>query len=259
MTTNGSSSGISAVEVCIAKVMVSNSFERVVLTAHRALRAVLDLRKESLCECERDKNSRAADEFNKIFGTKVDKQIYGNKTALMIMQDGLRRISAIHDQMIRMGDDGKMTCYYLNNTICGGFTARVNGNLDKNYSVFIAQKFLGLNVTGSESQVGVLCHEMSHFVRAGEGGINGGMGTGDLNANGEDAFLTAEGHKKAAKQMVYMHSRDVFRSAYNIERYFEISLDNNTLSNISKAVEDDMKKELKIIQDDTPPPTPEKN
>lgn len=256
MAKNGSSSGQSGVRVCVAEVMVSNAFERVVLTAHRAQRIVLDLREKSLSECEKDKYGKEASEFNKIFGSKVDKKIHGDTTALMIMQDGLRRIRTLHDQMIREDSDGKLTCYYLNNTVCGNFTARVNENIDRDYKIFIAHKFLNLAVTGENSQVSTLCHEMSHFARTGEGGINGGMGTGDLNASGKDAFLSEEGHKAAAIQMVNKHSENVFHSAYNIEKYFESLLDENTLSQISKAVEEDMKKRLIIIQDNTPPPPP---
>ncbi len=255
MAKKGNSSRQSAVGMCVARIEVSNSFERIALTAHRATEVILELRDKSLSECEKNKNSKDADEFKKIFGTEVDKEIYDGTTALIVMQDGLRRLRAIHDKMIRADNNGKMTCYYLNNTICGNFTARVNGNVDRDYSIFIAQKFLNLDVTGVNSQVATLCHEMSHFVKTGKDGVNGGMGTGDLNASGEEAFLSGESHKIAASQMVNMHSKNVFRSAYNIERYFEISLDNNTLSEISKAVENDMKKELIIIQDDTPPPS----
>ncbi|QLN17387.1 hypothetical protein HVZ29_00525 [Escherichia coli] len=254
MAGNGSSEGQTAVQVCISDVMVSNAFERMILIAHRAQGIILKMREKSLIECVKNKNGAESREFESIFGVRADKKIKGDVTALMIMQDGVRRIKSIHTQMIRAGKDGKMTCYYLNNTICGGFSARVNEFLDRDYKIYIAHKFIGINVTGSNSQVGILSHEMSHFTRTGIGGINGGMGTGDLNANGEEAFLSEKGHIAAANEMVRNHSKRVFNSAYNIERYFEVPLNNVLLSEITEVVEDDMKKELKIITDNTPPP-----
>lgn len=257
MASNGSSNGITAVEICVSDVMVSNAFERKILIAHRAQGHVLEMREKSLIECGKNKNGTESREFENIFGVRVDKKIKGDNTALMIMQDGVRRIKSIHAQMIRADKDGKMTYYYLNNTVCGGFSARVNGALDRDYKIYIAQKFIGINITGSNSQVGILSHEMSHFTRAGIGGVNGGMGTGDLNSKGERAFLSEAGHKAAADDMVRNHSKYVFNNAYNIERYFEVPLGNDLLSEIAETVENDMKKELIIITDNTPPPPPE--
>lgn len=56
--------------------------------------------------------------------------------------------------------------------------------------------------------------------------------------------------------MVNSHSKSVFNSAYNIERYFEIPLDKDILSQISKDVKEDMKEKIIIIPDYTPPPPP---
>lgn len=227
MAKNGSSENKTAVEKCVSDIMISNEFKRKILIAHRAQDIILEMREKSLMECKNNKNGKDANEFNKIFGIKTDKKITEDMTALMIMQDGVKRIRALHDQMIRFDENGILTCYYLNNTVCGGFTARVNELSDRNYKIYIAHKFINLEVTGKNSQVGTLCHEMSHFARAGVGGINGGMGTGDLNANGEDAFLSKQGHIDAADEMVNKHSKRVFNSAYNIERYFEVLLDKN--------------------------------
>ncbi|HCM1919178.1 TPA: hypothetical protein N3A33_005266 [Salmonella enterica subsp. salamae serovar 28:r:e,n,z15] len=69
------------------------------------------------------------------------------------------------------------------------------------------------------------------------------MGTGDLNASETEAFLSEEGHKIESIQMVNKHSESVFHSTYNIEKYFENLLDDNTLSQVCKAVEEDLKKD----------------
>lgn len=98
-------------------------------------------------------------------------------------------------------------------------------------------------MTGENSQISTLCHEISHFARTGEGGVNGGMGTGDLNASGKEVFLSEDGHKIASIQMVNKHGESVFHCTYNIEKYFENLLDANTLSQVSKAVEEDLKKD----------------
>lgn len=58
------------------------------------------------------------------------------------------------------------------------------------------------------------------------------------------------------KKMVSQHNQAVFRSAYNVEKYFQIALNEEILIDINKSVEEDMSKDLKIKIDNKPPPPP---
>lgn len=248
------------VEICVAEVVITNKFKEMILRAHKAQEKVLEIREHSLEGWNKGGKEKEISEFYKIFGTKGDELIGDDdetkQTALLIMQDGIKRIKTIHNQMFRYDKDGVLTCHYINNTACGNFTARVNEFIDKDYHIFIAGKFKDKPLCGVDSQVSTLCHEMSHFCKTGKGGIGGGMSTHDMNAQGKPAFMSADAHLAAAKKMVSQHNQAVFRSAYNVEKYFQIALNEEILIDINKSVEEDMSKDLKIKIDNNPPPPP---
>ena len=247
----------SNVEVCISNVIITNKFKEMMMKAHRAQEKVLQIRAQNLDEISYYSNKSERDEFEKIFGMKWDTVLERyNKTAKMVMLDGVERMKKIHREMIRLDENGVLTCYYINNTICGNFSAKVNSMIDRNYQVYIAGKFGKMKLLGRNSQVSTLCHEMSHFCMTGEGGMGGGMNTQDMNAQGQPAFLSESAHLDAAKIMVSRHDQRVFNSAYNIEKYFELTLDVSTFAEVKESVEQDMKKELRIIVDNSPPPSP---
>ncbi len=203
------------------------------------------------------------EEFKRIFGIDGvdsiqesiivgDKIIDNSKSAKELMQDGIERIKEINSQMIRIVG-GKRLCFYINNTICGNFFAVVDKYMDRNYEVNIAGKFFKASVFGKDSQVSTLCHEMSHFVKTGAGGITGGMNTDDLNKDGLPIDTTAKNHTDAADNFIKKKSPLVFKNAYNIERYFIISLDTKTQAEVNALVKKEMEKPLEIIVKTTPP------
>lgn len=254
-----SSRSASSVKHCVAEVQITNVFKEKVLLAHFAQQKILDVRLRNLSEWT--KNDK--EEFKKIFGLDGNKIIKKNitmngkviddsKEANMLMKDGIERIKKINSQMIRVVCE-KRLCFYINNTICGNFFAVVDKYRDRNYEIAIGGKFFNHSLFGKDSQVSTLCHEMSHFVESGLGGISGGMGTDDLNKDGLPIDASPTEHNNAANNFVRTHNPIVFRNAYNIERYFEISLDEKTLTEVYKTVKEEMMKPLEIIIKTTSP------
>ncbi|EAZ0462821.1 hypothetical protein OJ34_23655 [Salmonella enterica subsp. enterica] len=78
-------------------------------------------------------------------------------------------------------------------------------------------------VTGRDSRVSTLCHELSHLIIFKENGVYyGGMGTDDIIPNGVPD--TNENYTKHANSLVRKKSKKVFNNAYNIEKYFEVKI-----------------------------------
>ncbi|EKF7028628.1 hypothetical protein OZ500_004342, partial [Escherichia coli] len=89
------------VEICVAKVVITNKFKEMILRAHKAQEKVLEIRERSLEGWDKGGKEKEISEFYKIFGTKGDKLIGDDdetkQTALLIMQDGIKRIKTIHN------------------------------------------------------------------------------------------------------------------------------------------------------------------
>lgn len=120
--------------------------------------------------------------------------------------------------------------------------AKVKGEPQKDYEVEIGINFVGrkrkehsgnricMQVTGRDSRVSTLCHELSHIPKIYAYPEKGGIGAGDYDSHGvrqspfgedHDSY---EGHVAGANLLISKKSELVFDNAYNIERYFEIEL-----------------------------------
>lgn len=198
-------------------------------------------------------------EFYKIFGSRgeriieVEMSLRGDHhkvkmTAREVMQDCIRRLRWIKEKLTLDDfinniydpdnpNDSTNTTIPRDPSMPETFAAFVNNELVKEYKVHIGINFTGrikgkgirtcATVTGIDSRVSTLCHEMSHFVKIFNDPQHGGMGTSDYDLNGmkpktnTDNF-SAEQHNKGATTLVKQASECVFDNAYNIERYFEI-------------------------------------
>lgn len=197
-------------------------------------------------------------EFYRIFGSKGERVIEvemslrgdGHKvkmTAREVMQDCIRRLKWLKGQMTL--DDYINEIYDSDNSINNTtssmsgviriFAAHVKEQKQSDYKVYIGINFTGrkksggirtcASVTGVDSRVSTLCHEMSHFVKKYSDPEHGGMGTSDYDNTGrkpdpeERDNWSAEQHKSGADMLVKLRSECVFDNAYNIERYFEIT------------------------------------
>lgn len=78
-------------------------------------------------------------------------------------------------------------------------------------------------ITGEDSRVSALCHELSHLVIYKENGdYYGGMGTDDLLPLGSNT--RRKDYTDHADMLRKKKSKRVFNNAYNIERYFQIKI-----------------------------------
>lgn len=93
--------------------------------------------------------------------------------------------------------------------------AYVVGTQDKDYEIFIGKKFVKDKMTGHDSRVATLCHEMSHY-----GFI---LNSSDVPPQGKNPLQTSpKQFQEQANLMVSKGDTGVMQNAYNIERYFEI-------------------------------------
>ncbi|EKK5245904.1 peptidase M35 [Cronobacter sakazakii] len=93
--------------------------------------------------------------------------------------------------------------------------AHVIGTQDQNFEIYIGKKFVKDKMTGHDSRVATLCHEMSHY------GII--FNSDDVPPPGKDPLQTTpKQFQEQANSMVSKGSTGVMQNAYNLERYFEI-------------------------------------
>lgn len=155
------------------------------------------------------------------------------------MRDGVERLLSICN-LIKVGDraydeNSKFYRYgnFLNETALTLGAARISKGQTLNalpdkykdrIHVEILHRFTEINkVTGLDSRVSTLCHELSHLVIYKENGVYyGGMGTDDIIPKG--IKKTNDNYTKHAKNLLQKKSKHVFNNAYNIERYFEIKI-----------------------------------
>lgn len=128
--------------------------------------------------------------------------------ARIFMVDGVRRIMKISNE----------------------FAAYIEPNLDPPYIVNKGKNFEPRggkknSVTGEDSHVSTLCHEMSHIFWYWKNTDDGVMWTQDYTAI--DRFATSmedeisyTKHIKLANNLVRLHKDQLFENAYNIEKYF---------------------------------------
>lgn len=155
------------------------------------------------------------------------------------MRDGVERLIDICDR-IEVGSrqydkDSGFYRYgnFLNETALNFGVARVSkgqtlnrlpDKYKENMRIEILHRFHEIKrITGCDSRVSTLCHELSHLVIYKENGIfYGGMGTDDIIQKG--VGKTSDNYTKNARHLVQENSKQVFNNAYNIERYFEIKI-----------------------------------
>ncbi|WP_049294102.1 hypothetical protein [Franconibacter helveticus] len=202
----------------IIKQAVTNDFKKMMKEVYDEQGKVLQIREEELIRW----NSKDQIEFKKIFGMDGNAVIDKNgHTAKEIMLDGVKRIKAIHK--------GLDITDFINHTDDKGmiYAANVNASKDSNYTINIGPRFLKQSVTGKDSRVSTLCHEMSHFIKHEPFKLDstqGGMNTNDDNPKHDyDHQYPERVYVNYATELVNKHSKDVFNNAYNIERYFEIT------------------------------------
>ena len=75
-------------------------------------------------------------------------------------------------------------------------------------------------MTGKDSKVSSLCHELTHLVRYGPKGMYGGMQSEDMPVDKE--LQNAKEYDIFADKLIKKTDMTLFENAYNIERYFEI-------------------------------------
>lgn len=187
---------------------------------------------------EKEKQTMKDDEINKDSGNEISRDPYiekrENVTAFQFMKEGIGRLVRMCEKLhVDDPTDSDQSTHgnFINRTQIGNASANVSSNQtialsEERYSevlkINIMQNFVCKPLTGPNSQVSTLCHELSHFYRCGEFGELGGMGTDDMPTEG--------GYSKDKKYIDYANnlrkggSQYVFRNAYNIEKYFEIEL-----------------------------------
>lgn len=243
---------------CVQEVKVTNQFKRMMTKALKATLMVLEKRRDDLSEEKWDEKRQK--EFSTIFGVRHDEILTihskaekekakernfsglgdpyieknENITAYLFMQKSVDRMIFICEKMslentvnsndIRQGnfinktDDSKASA-----SVSADQTTGLHPDLySKILTVDIFQKFVCKPLTGRNSQVSTLCHEFSHYYRHGSEGEYGGMGTDDIQINPKNK--TESGYLLKANELVENNSQYVFKSAYNIERYFELNL-----------------------------------
>lgn len=136
----------------------------------------------------------------------INKVLYGNFSNQTDNPRGSARVSQRQTLHINLKDDK-----YRNKSQEEKLKAAYREGL----TIDILQNFTCKGVSGKNSQVSTLCHELSHFLTIWDGEqYYGGLSSNDL---GEGREFTN------ATELKNSHNPKVFENAYNIEKYFEIN------------------------------------
>lgn len=252
------------------EVKVTNQFSRMMLKALKATLIVLKRREDDLSEEKWGEEQQ--NEFYKIFKVRHDvlltidskeekgkaKKIYEdmpqdpyiekrkNITAYLFMKESVGRMIAMCEQFSvknKQDSNDRVHSNFINNTDSTYGSASVaadqtTGLKPESYGqtlkIHIYQKFACKPLFGRYSQVSTLCHELSHFYRNGAEGEYGGMGTNDIPI--KPGNESESGYLEKAKTLKSEQNQYVFKSAYNIEEYFELELTNAELLEIDNSV-----------------------
>lgn len=219
-----------------------NDFEAMIAETLGALDKVLEQRTKDL-NLWGEKEQR---DFLNIFGWEgnevvhVDMPVRGvsnlvEMTAKEVIFDCVERISYVR---------GTMTVSSFLNRIDSAreVCASVKGEPQDNYEVEIGINFVGrrnrnngkdricMSITGRDSRVSTLCHELSHIPKQYASPKDGGIGASDYDSKGikkspyKDDMESYEQHVAGANLLIFNKSECVFDNAYNLERYFEIDI-----------------------------------
>lgn len=229
-----------------------NDFRVMIKEAMNAFDKVLSKRKLDL-ETWGEKEQK---EFYRIFGSRgdeivnIDMPIRGisnikSMTAREVMLDCIRRLVWIRGQLtvdsfinkINIHQDPIISSDSSDINLPKAFAAYVIPTQQKDFKIYIGINFTGrvnnnairncAAVTGIDSRVATLCHEMSHFEKNFVDPTLGGMGTLDYESDGSKPLPNQDnssyiGHLNGADKLVRTGNKNVFNNAYNIERYFQI-------------------------------------
>ncbi|EDW1644215.1 hypothetical protein ACVUCS_004534 [Salmonella enterica subsp. enterica] len=265
---NGSSQSLTQkIDECVSKHKVTDQFISTMRTAFAATKQVLKTRKKNLEAWTNDdqndfeeifglkgKTSIIIDYYTP--GQRVDgegKIIPSHKetTAYEFIKSGVDRMIFICDSLNvgpRQNKNNQIICgNFANLTVAGPKgAARIpplqTTHIDlkhndyknnspentlrleyqKRITVDILQRFIHQDITGEDSQASTLCHELSHLLLIWDGErYYGGLSSNDLGEGNEVANARDLRDKLDPK---------VFKNAYNIEKYFEIVIPSNKIS-----------------------------
>ncbi|BCG09858.1 MULTISPECIES: peptidase M35 [Buttiauxella] len=221
---------------CVTHQEITDKFKIMIRKALKATKMVLLERCDDLLHWSKeDKN-----EFRTIFGFDGDNYVnvkkYGENTgrqikARFLMADGIRRLMVIANELNLDS--------FKNYTKCERFAAFVSPDLDPPYIInigahFESRKGSKILVTGNDSHVSTICHEISHIIKYWKDNSKGGMWTQDYTAankfsTSDKDEVSYEKHVLVAQQLVDAKEEQLFENAYNIERYFYIKLNDNDI------------------------------
>lgn len=250
-------------EECTKPQEITDKFKIMIRRARKAQKIVLLKRADDLLLWGRSERS----DFLKIFNFTGDETIKIRKEgkdtgkrmqARFLMMDGIRRIMKIANDLTMDN--------FRDYTKCNEFAAFVEPHLDPPYIVNIGKNFESRDgkknpITGDDSHVSTLCHEMSHIYWYWKNKDEGGMWTQDYTdinkfATSKEDEVSYRKHVAVAKKLVRLKKEQLFENAYNIERYFHEKLsdadidsaDEDVLSNKVNDKMLELKKELEKMQ-----------
>lgn len=230
-------------EITVFRQCKINDYEAMIKETLEAMDKVLEQRKKDLDVWgEKEKN-----EFFTIFGIKGESIVHIDMPrrgvtslvrmkAIDVMKDCINRLQHVRGTM---GVSNFVNKINEPHEVC----AKVVGEPQDNYLIEIGINFVGrrkrgnnsdqricLQVTGRDSRVATLCHELSHIPKKFSDPSQGGMGTSDYDSKGirqspyQEDKDSYKQHVAGATKLVNEGNELVFDNAYNIERYFEIEI-----------------------------------
>ncbi|HCP9719170.1 TPA: peptidase M35 [Escherichia coli] len=230
-------------EECVKEQKITDHFKIMIDKARKAQKLVLIKRVDDLLRW----GAQEEYDFSKIFGVKGNKEVnirkYGHNTgrrmnARFLMMDGVRRLMIIANDLTMSS--------FINYTGCNEFAAFVSPSKDMPYIINIGAKFEYRDgkknpVTGKDSHVATLCHEMSHIQWYYGDNKKGGMWSQDYTTT--DKYSTCkedevsyDEHIRIATKLISKQKDQIFENAYNIERYFEIRLIESEIDSINDEI-----------------------
>ncbi|HDS8835162.1 hypothetical protein [Escherichia coli] len=256
----GSSSGENQkTEQCIQEFQVTNQFKKMMKESLEEQKKVIDKRVKTLTHWSDEAEDEFRRIFGvpseKIITIKfklngeVTKE---TKSARAVIQEAVDRMKFICDKLSADKGECKEVTFidkyldsndnyydkdvtkwkcgnFVNSTDNDAYTANVTPDHiigvspDKYVDVVtirIGQRFVCKPMTGKDSKVSSLCHELTHLVRYGPNGMYGGMQSEDMPVDKE--LQNAKEYDIFADKLIKNKDIILFENAYNIERYFEI-------------------------------------
>lgn len=249
-------------KLCVKETKVTNQFKKMMDEALEATQKLLEQRQKDLSEKgwnvdkqeeffkifgvngstlitvdskeERDKvrkirNNDKAPENLPPMDPYVEKR--DNITAYIYMREGVDRLVEMLTKISvksPLDASARIHVNFVNQTDISDGSANVSGDQTlglnpESYGnvlkINIQQNFVCKPLMGFESQVSTLCHELSHFFRS-QDNNHGGLGTDDMPVSG--GFSKNKPYNSNASDLKNSGNQDVFKNAYNIERYFEL-------------------------------------